>query len=123
MTTRYKNLCFLFFALSAIANVFPIAWFTIQALVDSTLVVQKVSLSMTVLIVLILSVYNLVKQQTMRCRIWIIVCGIYAAISNFMTAIIIITICQTLDELVFKNALAYYKDKYKINKEIDKRHE
>lgn len=123
MTAKYKNMWLVFGALSALANIFPVAWFFFQALADSTLVYQKVSLSMTVLIVLILTIYNFVKQQTMRCRVWIIVCGIYIAISNFMAAIIIITVSQVLDELVFRPIARYYKEKFRINKEIDKRNE
>lgn len=123
MTAKYKNMWLIFGGLSLLANVFPVAWFFFQALADSTLVYQKVSLSMTVLVVLILSIYNFIKQETMRCRVWIIVCGIYIAISNFMTAIIIITVCQCLDELVFRNIAKYYKEKFRINKEIDKRNE
>lgn len=121
MTKKYRNLFLIFGFLSILLNIAPISYYVIAGLIQSTLVVQKVALTMTVFVVLILSIVSWVNKITLRSKLWILLIGFYIALQNILTPLILIAICQVLDELIVAPLYRRYKSKYSVNKEIDKR--
>lgn len=120
-TKKFRNLYWIFLILSILSNICPLAVYTIQALINADLVHEKVALTMTVFIVLILTIISLINKITLRSRLWIILIGIYLCLDYIMTPLIIIAICQIMDELIFSPLKKRYKNRLIINKEMDKR--
>lgn len=121
MTSKCRKLKFLFLFCSILLNIAPLAIYTIKAFLASDLVHEKVALSMTVFIVAIMSVICLINKTTMKSRLWIIIIGLYLCLDNFITPLIIIGVCQVVDEWIANPLYRHYKLKTTINKELDKR--
>lgn len=121
MTAKYRKLYWLFAIVSLLLNVAPLATYTIIGLVSADLVVEKVALTMTVFVVVILSLVALINKTTMRSRIWVILLGLYACLDYMLTPLLIIAITQILDEWFVNPAAKSFKNKLIINKQIDKR--
>lgn len=121
MTQSLKTKYRIFSILSLLLNVGPLAVYVIKALICSTFTHQKIALSMTVLIVLILTIISLVNKVVMKSRLWIILIGLYICLEYILTPLIIIGVCQVVDELIVSPLKVHYRDRYKINKEIDLR--
>lgn len=121
MTKSLKTKYRLFSILSLLLNIGPLAVYIIKALICSTLTYQKIALSMTVFIVLILTVVCLINKVAMKSRLWIILIGLYICLEHILTPLIIIGVCQVVDELIISPLKEHYKNRYKINKEIDLR--
>ena len=121
MTKTYRFKYWMLFALSLLLNICPLAVYTIQALFQGQLVYQKVALTMTVFIVLIMTVISIVNKITLRSRLWIILIGLYLCLGEILTPLIIIAVCQIADEIIVHPLKGHYKNKLTISKEIDKR--
>ena len=121
VTKKYHRLGILFTILSLLLNIAPLAVYTIMALAGGALIGQKVALTMTVFVVLILSVISWINKTTLRSKIWILMIGLYFVLEHFAVAIIIIGVCQVLDEWIVDPLRKHFRNKYSINKEIDKR--
>lgn len=121
MTAKYRKLFWLFTIISLLLNIAPLATYTIIGLVSADLVVEKVALTMTVFVVVILSLIALINKTTMRSRIWVILLGLYACLDYMLTPLLIIAITQILDEWFVNPAAKSFKNKLIINKQIDKR--
>lgn len=76
---------------------------------------------MTVFIVLIMTVVTLVQKVALRSRLWVILIGMYICLDNILTPLIIIACCQIVDELIVNPLAKAYKNRYIINKQIDRR--
>lgn len=120
-TKNYRFGSVLFGVLSVLANVAPLAIYTVVGLMDATLVVEKVGLMATLMVVLIMSLVAWVNKTTMKSRIWILLLGLYFCLNNFITPLIIIAVCQISDEWILSPLHKYFHDRYVINREIDKR--
>lgn len=120
-TKKYKWLYFTSYALSILLNIGPLAVYSIKAYTESALVVDKVTLTMTVLIVLILSAVAFLNKTTMRSRVWVITLGLYFCLDSFITPILVIAITQIVDEWIMAPLSKAFKQRYVINKQIDKR--
>lgn len=120
-TKKYRIIAAILFVVCLLLNVGPLATYTIMGFAQSNLVVEKVALTATVFIVLIMTVYNLVTKVALRSRVWVLVLGLYFCLDAFLTPLLIIAVCQVLDELVFSPLRRHYRNKYTINREIDKR--
>lgn len=121
MTTKTKRLSVLFTIVSVLLNICPIAVYSITALINADLMHEKVALSLTVFIVLILSAVCLVNKVALRSRLWILLIGLYFCLDFILTPLIVIAVCQVLDELIVSPVAKHYRNRYKINKEIDQR--
>lgn len=124
MSDKTKKYCLwyiVFLVTSILLNIGPLAFYSIKAVMESELVHEKVTLVMTVFIVFILTCVSLVNKVAMRSRLWILLIGIYICLDAIMTPLIIIAVCQTLDELVINPLSKSFREKYIINKQIDGR--
>lgn len=121
ITKKYTILYWIFWTVSILLNVTPLGVYTIKAAVESNLVHEKITLTMTVLVVVILTIISFINKVALRSRLWIIMLGIYFCIGEILTPLIIVAVCQILDELIICPLKKYFKTKKTINKEIDKR--
>ena len=79
------------------------------------------SLGICLVTVLIFTIINVLIKHRIRCTIWILLLGIHACVENITTLLIIMAITTAIDEFIFEPLAKKYKNKYIINKEIDKR--
>lgn len=121
MTKNYRIKYWIFLIASILLNVTPLAVYTIMALCQGQLIYQKVALTMTVFVVFIMTVISMVNKITLRSRLWLILIGVYLCIGEILTPLIIIAVCQTVDEIIVHPLKMTYKNKLTISKEIDKR--
>ena len=120
-TKQAKGLFILFMAMSILCNVAPLAAYTIAAYCAGALVAEKVMLTTTVFIVLIMTAVAFINKTAMKSRIWILLLGLYMCLDNFITPLLIIGICQIVDEWIATPLQRHFRNKYTINKEMDKR--
>lgn len=121
MTKRYRLIAGLLLAATILLNVGPLAAYSAIGLAQADLITEKVALTSTIFVVLILSAVAWVNKTTMRSRVWVIILGLYFCLDHFITPLLIIAITQVLDEWIVSPARKHYKNKYIINKELDKR--
>lgn len=120
-TKRIKRKYNFVVLLSFLFNFCPFFVYGIKALFEADLVHEKVALSMTVLIVLILTIISKVNEIMIKSRLWIILLGIYFCIDYILYPLLIIAITQIIDELILMPLKKYLKNKKTINMELDKR--
>lgn len=120
-TPHYRTMFWVFAILSFLLNVFPIGFYTVSALLGGGVIYEKVALTMMVLVVLIMSIIAWANKVVLRSKVWIIIIGLYFVLDHFAAAIIILGVCQILDEVLVSRIKAHYKNKLTISREIDLR--
>lgn len=120
-TKKYRTWLVVITIISFLLNIGPLATYVVIGLCSSTLLIEKVALCSTVFVVLILTVVAAINKLVMRSRVWVLLLGLYLCLDYFIVPLVIIAVCQVLDELVFHPLRKHYKTKLTINKEIDKR--
>lgn len=121
MTKKLKRTHAILGLLSLLLNVAPLAVYVIRGLILSDAVYQKLALSCTIIVVAILTAVALVNKIALRSRLWILLIGIYICLDSMITPLIIIAVCQTVDELIVCPLRKHYGARLLINKEIDRR--
>lgn len=121
ITKKYRLIAAVLLIITILLNVGPLATYSVIAMCEADLVVEKVALTTTVFIVLIMTVYSMVSKTALRSRIWIILLGMYFCLDYILTPLIIIAVCQVVDEIIINPLYRHYHNKYTINREIDKR--
>ena len=121
MTKKLKRKYIIATILSFLLNVCPLLVFTIIAFISGTAIVHKVTLSMTLLIVLIFTAVTFINKTVFRSKLWILLIGLWLCLDNILTPLIVFAACQVIDELIVTPLKNYYKNKYRINKDIDTR--
>ena len=122
-TKNYRFKYHLFKALSFILTFTPVVALAIYGIYSGTIVDQKVGLTMMLLVYLILTIIAVVNKIAFKSKVWVIIIGLYICLQSLIVPILIIGATQIIDELFITPIANHYKDKYKINKEIDKRNE
>lgn len=118
--SRFK--LWLFRILDGICLVAPLLVYVIIALCGGAVVAAKVAVVSTVMVAIILTVFNIIAQKRLRCPIWIMLIGLFVAIKEYLLPLIIIlAITSILDDLVFTPLITYYKTKLISNKAMDER--
>lgn len=121
MTKKLHTWLIVLIILSFLLNVGPITAYCVIAFVEGTVLVEKVALSMTLFVVAILSVIAWSNKLVLRSRLWILLAGLFFVLDAFAAPIIIIGVCQVLDELIVSPIKHRIKTRYIVNKEIDRR--
>lgn len=121
ITKKYHIAAIILLVVSILLNVAPLATYVMLGLTSGAVIVEKVALTSTIFIVLIMSCVAWMNKTVMRSRIWLIMLGLFFCLDSIATPLIIIAITQVVDELVVCPLRARYKNRYTINKEIDKR--
>lgn len=120
VTNSYKNKRNLFRALSILITVLPILVFTVIGFVEGT-ITEKVSLGICLFLALLFVLINILFKHHIRSTIWILLIGIYVCVRNITPLLIIMAFSTAIDEFILDPLAKSYANKYKINKEIDKR--
>ena len=122
MTNKYKKLSILTFLLSAMCSLCPILIYVIKAFVDKDVQeVNKYTLGIMCSVALVVTLINIVAKLHLRCIPWILLLGIYLCLRNITTLLVLMAITTIVDELILMPLHKSFKNKYTINKEIDKR--
>lgn len=120
LTRNYKFKYKFIRAISLLLLFGPIIVYTILGFVNGT-VGQKFSLGISLIIALILVLINIIMKLSLRSTIWVIILGIYLCLDNILPLLLIIAITTILDEFIFSPLYKSLKNKYIINREIDRR--
>ena len=101
----------------------PLLVYLSMALADDGIKVgYKVAVVGTLVIAVMLTIFNIISQKRLRCPIWIILIGLFVAIrDHLLPLIIILSIVSVLDDLVFTPIIHYYYTKTVASKAIDQR--
>ena len=101
----------------------PLLVYLTMALADDGIKVgYKVAVVGTLVIAVILTIFNIIAQKRLRCPIWIILIGLFVAIrDHLLPLIIILSVVSVLDDLVFTPIIHYYYTKTVASKAIDQR--
>lgn len=121
MTKKLHTWLIILTVLSLLLNVGPVAAYAVIGLVQGTLLIEKVALSMTIFVVAILSVIAWANKLVLRSRLWILLAGLFFVLDAFAAPLIIIGVCQVLDELFVCPIKKKIKTRYIVNKEMDRR--
>lgn len=122
-TKNYRFKYHLFKTLSFILTFTPVVALAIYGIYTGTIVDNKVGLTMMLLVYLIFTIIAIVNKIAFKSKVWIIIIGLYLCLQSLIIPILIIGATQIIDEIFITPIANHYKDKYKINKEIDKRNE
>ena len=119
-TKKYKKI-YTILTIISLALVFgPLLGYIVYAYIVSG-TVQKLTLTGTIMAAIVLTVISVLFKKNIRSSIFILILGIYVAISKIQVLIIILSITTMLDEFLITPARKTFRDKYTINREIDKR--
>lgn len=121
MTKKLRTWLIILTVLSLLLNIGPVAAYCVIGLVQGTLLIEKVALSMTIFVVAILSVIAWANKLVLRSRLWILLAGLFFVLDAFAAPLIIIGVCQVLDELFVCPIKKKIKTRYVVNKEMDRR--
>lgn len=121
-TKKLKLIAVLLTALSLILSLGPLVVYTVLAYNNAmATTVAKITLTSMLSIGVIMSVVCAINKYTPRCRVWLILIGLFLCLDKFIGCVLVFAITQCVDELVVCPLAKLYREKYRINKEIDKR--
>lgn len=121
-TKKFKLSAIILTILSFVLSFGPLCTYLVLAFNNASATAgDKITLMSLCSVAVILSVVCLVAKYTPRCRLWLVLIGLYLCIDNFMGCILVLAITQCVDELIVCPLAKYYRSKYSINREIDKR--
>ena len=122
ITKRYKNLTILTFWLSVLLTICPILIYVARAFISSEVQsVNKYTLGIMCSVALIVTIINLVAKLRLRCIPWILLLGIYICLKEITSLLVIMAITTIIDEMIITPLHKSLKNRYIINKEMDKR--
>ena len=108
--------------LSVLLSIGPVCTYAVLAFKNSQASTTDKCILLSMLSVgVILSLMALITKYTPRCRMWLIIIGLYLCLEHILGTILVIAITQVLDELVVAPMARRYRAKLLINKEYDKR--
>lgn len=121
MTSKYKKAYLILTMISILLNLAPAIYYTVKTALSADLLYQKIALASSLFVVLVLSAVAIVNKITLKSRLWIVLITMYIVLESLITPIIIIGVCQVIDELIVAPWGKIYREKWIINREIDKR--
>lgn len=120
ITKKYTAGYIFFGILSFLANIAPLLYYFVLAMMNAT-VEQKVVLGgMLTAAALIVGINALFKCH-FRSAIWIMLLGIFFVIQNILPLLIAVAILTIVDEFIFTPLYKKCKELATINKQIDRR--
>ena len=121
-TKKFKLAAILLTVLSFCLSVGPLVVYSVIAFNSAgATTVDKVTLMSMISVGVIMSIVCVINKYTPRCRIWLVLIGLYVCLDNFIGVVLVMAITQCVDELIVHPLAKHYRNKYSINKEIDKR--
>lgn len=123
-TQKYIILECLMWLLSFMSVVLPLAIPIISSYFNHEIETsEKLVLTFTVVIALVLTVFNVLGKAKLRSPFFILLIGLYYALTTegLIDTLTTVTVFVILDELIFTPFYKHYKNKRIINQEMDKR--
>ena len=120
ITKKYKSHATCLRCIDILLMFGPMVIFLIMGFMDATSS-EKVVLGITTIAAVVLTVINVLMKYSLRSTVWILLLGLYYVLDTMTVLILIIAITNILDELIITPLYKSAKNKYLINKEIDKR--
>lgn len=80
----------------------------------------KVTLSICCTVALLLTLINIISKYSVRSTMWVLLLGAYSVLEDVMPYLIAIAICTIIDEFIITPLYKSVKNRYIINREIDK---
>ena len=120
VTKKYKTQYTTAKILSIILNVGPLLYYVILGFSIAE-PAKRVVLSLTAIGAILFTLISVVFKLHIRSTIFLLMLGIHCCIDNITGLIIVMAATTLLDELVTTPMCKYCKNKYSINREIDKR--
>jgi len=103
-------------------NVFPVLYYTLIGISTKDIAAgKKVTLTLAAMFAGALLVINLITKHSMRSPLYIVLLGLYICLDNVLPVIVMILVCTIIDELFVTNIRKRISEKYRVNKEIDRR--
>lgn len=121
ITKKYRLAATILLLVSILLNILPLGYYTVDALINAEFIMDQVKLCMTVFVVLIMSIVSWVNKTTSRSKIWVIIIGLYLCLDSFLVPLLLIGITQIADEWIISPLHKSFRNKYVINKQIDRR--
>lgn len=122
ITKKYKKCSLITWILSFSCTILPMAIYTIMAFINNEVEkVNKYTLGLMCSLAIIVTLINIIAKLHLRCIPWILLLGIYICLKDITTLLIIMAITTIIDELILMPLHKSFRNKYTINKEIDKR--
>lgn len=119
-TKHFSHLSKFYGILSILLTAGPVITYVIMGFCQAE-VKQKLTLGITTVIAVLLLVVNIIFKYHIRSVLWILVLGIYFCLKDILPLLLCVAIGTILDEFVVTPLHKSYKEKSKINKEIDRR--
>lgn len=121
-TASYRRKFIFFKTLSIAVTIVPLLIYLIMGFMNGECgKADKVFLSFTCLVAIMLTLINLLFKYHLRSPLFILLLGVYKALQNVLPLIMILSVGIVLDEFIFTPAYKNAKNKLVINKEIDAR--
>lgn len=122
LTRTYKRKARFYQIVSLLLLFLPVGIFIVVAFAKGT-TTQKMSLGLGVTLSLIFTMANVIFKLAPRSGVWILIIALCVAVQKIQNVIYVTGTCVILEEVVTSKLEKYYRDKYKINREIDDRFE
>lgn len=119
-TKKYKILAIVFTLLSFLLLAGPLVYYFITGFMIAD-VSYKFVLSMSLVMCIFLTAISAIAKLNLRCPIFILLLGLYFILDSILPLIIILAAATIVDELLLSPLAKHFRNKYSINKEIDKR--
>ena len=120
ITKGYKAKWLICWAVSLLLTFGPVIGFGIYAMAVSG-TAEKLALSLLSILSMAIAVVNVLFKFSFRSSIYVLLLGVSIALKEMTAVLIIVAICTALDEFVFDPLTKHYREKFSINKEIDRR--
>ena len=119
-TKSYKKKYMTYKILSLLLLFLPVGIFIVIAFLRGT-VTQKMSLGVGVTLSLIFTIANVIFKLAPRSGIWILIIALAVAVQKIQNVIYVTGVCVIIEECITSRLEKHYKEKFKINREIDDR--
>ena len=120
ITKDYKTKWLICRILSFLATFGPVIGFGVYALIIAD-VNEKIVFSLLGILAITIGVVNVLFKYSFRTSVYLAILAVYSAMKEIAPLLIVVCVCTALDEFAFEPLAKYYRGKYSINKEIDKR--
>lgn len=120
LTRKYKKRYLTYKILSILLLFLPVGIFIVIAFLKGT-TTQKMSLGLGVTLSLIFTAANVIFKLAPRSGVWILIIALCVAVQKIQNVIYVTGTCVIIEEVVTSKLEKHYKEKFRINREIDSR--
>lgn len=116
----YRKLYWAFKIISLMLLFLPIAIFMVIEFKDAS-TTEQVTLGVGVVISAVFAAGNAIFKLAPRSSVWILIISLAIAAEKIQNVIYVTGACVIIEEVITSKLEKHFREKYKVNKEIDKR--